>query len=70
MHATIFNFTRRRVGGQHIVRAGILGSVLVATPEATALRACSVGVVVGRRGAEALLTLVMAAKEELEEDGD
>jgi hypothetical protein len=70
MHATTLNFTRGRVGGQHIVRTGILGSVLVAAPEAAALRACAVGVVVCGRGAEALLALVVAAEEELEEDGD
>jgi hypothetical protein len=70
VHAAILNFTGSSVSGQHIISTGVLGRMLVAAPKAAALRACSVGVVVGRGGTEALLALVVAAEEVLEEDGD
>lgn len=55
------------MAGQDIILAADLGAVLVAAPEGTT---ATVRVVVGRRGTEALLALVVASEQDLEEDGD
>lgn len=54
--------TRKGISG-----AGGFGVVLVAAPESTT---ATVGIVVGRRRTEALLALVVAGKQNLEENGD
>lgn len=59
---------RGRMAREDVIRAGGFRVVLVATPEC--LTAGAVGVAVGRRRSETLLTLVMASVEDLEEDRD
>lgn len=62
-----FHIVGRRVTGKHVIAAAGLGVVLlVATEEAPALGA--VGVSVCRGGTEALLALVVAGVQDLEED--
>lgn len=64
-----FNIVWRGVVGKSVVDVGI-GVVLVAAPEETTAAAPAVGVVVGRRRTETLLTLVVTGIEHLEQDGN
>lgn len=64
---THLNVVRSGVAGQGISGAGSFGVVLVAAPEGTT---ATVSVVVGGRRTEALLALVVASKQDLEENGD
>jgi hypothetical protein len=65
--STQLDISRGGVAGQSIHATTGLGVVLLAAPPLTA---GAVGVVVGGGRAEALLALVVAGKEDLEEDGD
>ena len=58
---------RGGVAGESVHATARLRDILIAAPPLTA---SAVGVVVGRGGAEALLTLVVAGQQDLEEDGD
>lgn len=63
-----FDVGRGRVARKHIVCTGSIRGTLVAAPEAAALGAGAVGVIVCRGRAETLLALVVAGVEELKKN--
>lgn len=65
--STELDVGRGGMAGQSVYTPTGLGGVPLAAPPLTA---AAVGVVVGRGWAEALLALVVAGQEDLEEDGD